>query len=56
MTAKIYDFGFTTGDKRVKMSSGLSTVYNIIQRHEGDIQISSEPGKGTKVAIMLPIA
>jgi CheY-like chemotaxis protein len=33
---------------------GLSTVYGIIQRHEGTIEVDSELGKGTTFIIRLP--
>ena len=52
---KIFDFGFSIGDSRVKMSSGLSTAYNIIQNHHGEIKVDSEVGKGTTFSIVLPI-
>lgn len=52
---KIFDFGFSTGDSRVKMSSGLSTAYNIVQKHQGEIKVDSEVGKGTTFSIVLPI-
>ncbi len=52
---KIFDFGFSTGDSRVKMSSGLSTAYNIVQKHHGEIKVDSEVGKGTTFSIVLPI-
>ncbi|MBI5396037.1 MAG: response regulator, partial [Verrucomicrobia bacterium] len=34
---------------------GLSLVYGAMQRHEGDIQIESAPGKGTTVRLVFPI-
>ncbi|MFQ5897234.1 MAG: ATP-binding protein [Candidatus Methylomirabilia bacterium] len=34
---------------------GLSMVYGIIQRHQGTIDIESEPGKGTTFIIRLPV-
>jgi signal transduction histidine kinase len=34
---------------------GLSIVYNIIQKHNGSIEVNSEVGKGTDVIIALPI-
>lgn len=52
---KIFDFGFSTGDSRIKMSSGLSTAYNIVQKHHGEIKVDSEVGKGTTFSIVLPI-
>ena len=51
----IFDFGFSSDASRVKMRSGLSAVYQIIQRHRGDVQVSSELGKGTTVTMTLPI-
>ncbi len=35
---------------------GLSIVYGVVQRHEGTINIDSEPGRGTTVSVRLPIA
>jgi len=34
---------------------GMSIVHGIIRRHEGKIEIDSEPGEGTTVIIYLPI-
>ncbi|RYD70013.1 MAG: response regulator, partial [Verrucomicrobiaceae bacterium] len=34
---------------------GLGSVYGVVRRHDGDIDIQSEPGRGTSVAISLPI-
>jgi signal transduction histidine kinase len=34
---------------------GLGSVYGIVRRHEGEIDIQSEAGRGTTVAISLPI-
>jgi len=45
---------FSTKDER-GTGLGLSIVHSIIQRHEGTIDISSEPGEGTTVIIRLPI-
>jgi signal transduction histidine kinase len=52
---KIYDPGFTTRSGGVGKGLGLSIVYNIIQKHNGDIKIESEVGKGTEIIIELPI-
>jgi signal transduction histidine kinase len=50
----IFDFGFTAGSTRIKMASGLSVVYNVVRKHDGEVKIDSEVGKGTSVSIILP--
>tara|TARA_B100000315_G_scaffold260365_1_gene321172 strand:- start:2029 stop:4026 length:1998 start_codon:yes stop_codon:yes gene_type:complete len=51
----LFDFGFTAKGSRVGMRTGLFNVYNTIQKHQGNISVESEVGKGTTVAICLPI-
>ncbi|WP_319408190.1 ATP-binding protein [uncultured Desulfosarcina sp.] len=34
---------------------GLAISYGIVQNHQGDIRVSSDPGKGTRFVIVLPI-
>jgi signal transduction histidine kinase len=34
---------------------GLGSVYGIVRRHEGEIDIQSEPGRGTAISISLPL-
>jgi PAS domain S-box-containing protein len=43
---------FTT--KSTGTGLGLSMVYGVVQRHGGSIEIDTEPGQGTTVAIWLP--
>lgn len=53
---KLFDLGFTSdGESRVKMRTGLVTVFNIIQKHNGNIRVDSQVGKGTTFSIILPI-
>ena len=35
---------------------GLSLVKHIVDRHRGHLEIRSEPGQGTSVIILLPVA
>ncbi len=50
---KIFDFLFTT--KLQGTGVGLSVVYNIIKKHDGSIDVESEPGKGATFTIRLPV-
>jgi signal transduction histidine kinase/CheY-like chemotaxis protein len=50
--AKIFDPFFTTKEKGSGL--GLAIAYSIIKKHEGHIEISSEPGAGATVTIHLP--
>ena len=52
---KIYDPGFTTQSGGVGKGLGLSIVYNIVQKHHGNIEVKSGVGKGTEVIVALPI-
>ncbi|MFQ5932583.1 MAG: PAS domain S-box protein [Nitrospiraceae bacterium] len=51
----LFDLGFTTKSTRIGMGMGLFSAYNIVQKHEGEIRITSEVGKGTTVSTSLPI-
>ena len=50
--SKVFDPFFTTKEKGTGL--GLSVVYGIVDRHGGKIEIQSQPGEGTRVAIRIP--
>jgi CheY-like chemotaxis protein len=50
----IFDENFSTKDKNKISGVGLSIVKSILQKYEGDINLESEPDKGTKFIIKLP--
>ncbi len=52
---RIYDPGFTTKGVGVGTGLGMSISYNIVQKHNGRIEVASIPGEGTAVTITLPV-
>ena len=49
---KIFDLYFTT--KPEGSGIGLSMVYRTVQLHDGEIEVQSTPGTGTRFRILLP--
>jgi two-component system NtrC family sensor kinase len=54
--AKIFEPFFTTKEKDIGTGLGLFVTYQIIQEHNGSIEVKSEVGKGTTFTITLPAA
>lgn len=52
--ARVFDPGFTTKKGRIGAGLGLAITRQIVQEHDGEIQIESQPGVGTSVTLFLP--
>ncbi|MCP4400719.1 MAG: HAMP domain-containing protein [bacterium] len=52
---KIFDPFFTTKDVGEGTGLGLSISYGIIEKHQGEIMVESEPGKGTQFSLKIPL-
>ena len=52
--SKIFDLYFTTKEKGSGI--GLSMVYRIVQMHDGEVEVQSTPGRGTRFRLVFPQA
>jgi two-component system, NtrC family, sensor kinase len=53
---KIFEPFFTTKDVGEGTGLGLSIVYNIIKKHNGTIEVNSQPGEGAEFLITIPVS
>ncbi|CUW39744.1 putative Sensor protein, CheY-like domain [Magnetospirillum sp. XM-1] len=52
---RIFDPFFTTKPVGQGTGLGLSISYGIIKSHDGRIEVSSDPGQGTEIRILIPV-
>ena len=52
---QLFDPFYTTKEEGQGTGLGLSVVYGIIQKHQGNITVQSQPGKGASFFIRLPL-
>jgi len=50
---KVFEPFFTTKSKGTGL--GMAVTYRIIRNHQGEIQVSSQPGEGTRFTIEIPL-
>ncbi len=53
--ALIYDPGFTTKGPGVGMGLGLAIAHNVMEQHQGEIEIHSQRGEGTTLILRFPL-
>ena len=52
----LFEFGFTTQSTRVGVGIGLENAYSVVQRHGGELTVSSTVGQGSVFSVTLPVS
>lgn len=52
---KIFRPFFQAKDNKPGTGIGLSIVHNLVEAHDGEIKVESEPGRGTRMIVRLPV-
>jgi len=52
----IFEPFFTTKNEAFGVGLGLSTVYGIMERHNGSVEVEGRPGEGTVFKLKLPVS
>jgi signal transduction histidine kinase len=53
--ARLFEPFYTTKDPERGTGLGVVVVHDIIHRHAGVVEVSSEPGLGSSLTLLLPI-
>jgi len=51
----IFEPFFTTKNQAYGVGLGLSTVYGIMERHNGSVEVKSQPGDGAVFKLKIPV-
>ena len=53
--AHVFEPFFTTKGEGYGLGLGLSTVYGIMERHRGTVEVESKSGQGTAFKLRVPV-